>query len=75
MLEYIEALPCAERQLASDERNRQAGPGQGGSDMRCHVVGTFCGVPVTFAVLRDELFEEVAHIERDVGVGILLYDQ
>lgn len=75
MLEDIKALPGSQGQFFPDERNRQTGPGQRGSDMRCHVVRTFGCVAVAFAVLRDELFEEVAHIERHIGIGILLNDQ
>src|SRR3954453_1797435 len=43
--------------------------------MRSHVVRAFGHVPEINGVFGDEVLKEVAHVERYVGVGILLDDQ
>lgn len=40
--------------------------------MRGHVVRSFRRVPIILLVFGDQLLEEVAQIERDIGVGIFL---
>jgi hypothetical protein len=41
MLEEIDALPCAERELSVDDRNGKMRLRQRGADMRRHIVGPF----------------------------------
>lgn len=40
--------------------------------MRGHIVGSFSGMPEAFIVFGNEALEEIAHVEGNVGVGILL---
>lgn len=75
MLEHIQPLPRAKRQIARDQRNRKACLSQCGSDMRRHVVRAFRGVTVTLLIFRYEALKEIAQIERDIGICVLLNDK
>ncbi len=75
MLKNIQALPGAECHASRDDRNGNAGAGQRGPDVRGHVVRPFHRVPESLLMLRHQLLEEVAHIERHVRVRVLLHDK
>ena len=75
VFEDIEALPSPERERTVDYGNRERRTSEGGADMRGHVIWTFGGVTEPFAVFRNKLFEEIAQVEGNVGIGILLDDE
>src|SRR5438105_3017661 len=54
VLEDVDRLPRAERERAVDDRDRELGRGEGGADVRRHVVGTFGGMAVEAVVLRND---------------------
>lgn len=74
MLEQIDALPSAERELAVHDRNTQMRLRQRGSDMRGHVVGTFGGMFVYRRFRRDPL-EIGFQVPANRRVGILLDEE
>lgn len=75
VFEQVETLPRAEGHMAVNDRNRERCMRQGRADVRRHVVGPFERVPIVFRVFGDQAFEEIAQVERHVGVGILLDDE
>ena len=72
VLEQVDALPAAEIRPAGVDRDREMGRGQGGADVRRHVVRAFLGVPVVAQVLRHDAPEELVEIVQHVRIGVLL---
>ena len=72
VFKQVDPLPGAKGHFAMDDGNGEAGVGEGRADVGGHVVGAFQGVAIVLARFRDEALEEVAEVEGDVGVGVLL---
>lgn len=72
VLEDIQTLPRAERQASGYERNCETGLRQRGTDMRGHVVRSFRHVTEANCVFGNEMLEEISHVERHVGICVLL---
>ena len=72
MLENIQTLPGAECKLAVDDWDRFTAMGERRSNVRRHIVRSFCRVPVSGSALRDETFKEVSQIEHNIRISILL---
>jgi len=75
VLEDIQALPGAKRHAFRNQRNGKAGLSQSGPYVRSHIVGTFDCVAIVLLVFRDEPLEEIAQIQRHIGIGVFLNDQ
>jgi len=75
MLEEVHALPCAQREFAVMDRNRELNLRKCGADVGSHVVGAFRGVPVEVRVFGDKAREEIGQVGNDVRVGIFLNHQ
>jgi hypothetical protein len=71
----IDALPRAEREAATGQRNRQLHGGQRRSDMRGHIVRPFIAMPVQRIAIDDQPREESIEIAANIGVGVLLNHQ
>ncbi len=59
VLEKVNALPCAEGQLALVHRYGKICVGEGRSDVRGHIVGAFGCVPVKAVVVGHKAAEEI----------------
>ena len=75
MLKQVQTLPGTKRKPTVEEWNGQAGVGERRPDMGGHVIETFRSVPEMLRRLRHQSLKEVAHVERDIRIGILLNDQ
>jgi len=74
VLEEIEPLPGAQRELAALNRYRNRCRSQRRPDVARHVIGTFGGVSVGSRFARDEPAHEVFQIGKHIRIGILLND-
>ena len=74
VLEHVDALPGPQRHPSADHRNRNARLGECGTDVRGHIVWTFCIVPVA-VFLRSEPLEKIRQIQHHVRIGVLLNHQ
>ena len=68
----INALPRAEREVASAKRDTEIHGRKRGADVRRHVVRAFAGVLEERVAIRHEAFEETFEIGAHIRVGILL---
>lgn len=75
VLEQVETLPRAKRHAASDDRNGERRMCQGRANVGCHVIRPFERMTVMDGVFGDQAFEEIAQVERHIGIGILLNDE
>jgi len=75
MLEEVDALPGAKRQLAALDGNRKLRLGERGAYVGGHVVGAFDGVAIEAVVLRHQPVEEAGQIVDHVRIGVLLYGE
>jgi hypothetical protein len=75
MLEEIDALPRAERELASDERNAELHLRQSRSDVGGHVVRAFVIMGVGVRILRRDPGEISFEVAPDLLRGILLNEE
>jgi hypothetical protein len=74
VLEEIDALPRAERQIPADNRNGKMRLRQRGAYMRRHVVRTF-GIVLVHRRFRRDALEISFHVGANGRVGILLNEQ
>jgi hypothetical protein len=75
MLEEINTLPGSQRESAIPDRNGAVHAGQGGADVRGHVVGAFVCVTVSPGPLRRQAVEERLEIGANVRRRVLLNEQ
>lgn len=75
MLEEINPLPRAKPQPARSDRDRNLRLGQGGADMRGHVVQSFALMEVAPIIFRRKLAEKTLQIGADIRVRIFLNEE
>ena len=75
MLEYIDSLPRPQSHPAANDRDREIGLGQRGSDVRGHVIRAFGVMAITGIVLGSEPLKEIGKIQSYIGIGVLLDHQ
>jgi hypothetical protein len=75
MLEKVNALPRAEQEAPTRNRNCQRCLRQRALDVCGHVVGTLGSVYEERIALRHQVLEKGEQISLDVGIGVLLYQQ
>lgn len=72
VFEEIETLPGAQHHPVLSAGDRQAGLRERGTNMRGHVVWAFNRMAVAFAGFGHQTLIEVAEVEHNVAVCILL---
>lgn len=72
VLEQVDSLPGSEGRLAVDDGDGEVSQGQGGADVRGHIVGAFDGVAVEAAVFGGEALEKCFQVVAHVGIRIFL---
>jgi hypothetical protein len=75
VLKDVKALPCSESESSRNKRDRQARLRERRADVRCHIVRAFSPMTKVLVILGNQPLEKIAQIERNVGIGILLYNQ
>lgn len=70
-----DALPGAQGAAAVGDGDTEGGLGEGGSDVRGHVVGALRCVNEERISIGDEARKESIEVTLDVGVGVLVDDQ
>lgn len=74
MLPQVNTLPGSESEPTLDDRNVLTGVGQGGADVRWHIISTFCAMPVG-AILRYKAAQESLQVYQHIRIRILLDEQ
>ena len=72
VLAEVDALPSAEIQAPVSNGNGQTDTAQRGLGVSRHVIGSFQGVLVLRAVLRNQTVENGFHIYTNIRVGVLI---
>src|SRR5829696_7469793 len=75
VLEEIDALPCPECQACIGNRYAERALGEGGSDMRRHVVWSFVSMDDPRAAFRNDPPEKFHKVALHLFIGILLYEE
>ena len=75
MFEHVQVLPGTQRHSSADHRNGKTRLRERGTDVRGHIIVALRRVPIPGISLRREPFKEIAQIEYNVRVGILLNQQ
>jgi hypothetical protein len=75
MFKNIQALPGAQRHSPADQGNGETRLCERGANVRGHIIVAFCCMAIFGITLRRQPFEEIAQVEDDVGVGVLLDHQ
>lgn len=75
MLPQVNALPLAEREATSGDRDRKMDAGQRRANVRGHVVRALVAVPEEWIAVGHETGEEAIQIPARVGICILLHDK
>src|SRR5271166_4159648 len=73
VFKQINALPSTQHHPSVLHRNSEVRLGQGGTNVRSHVVGTLRGVPVKMPVsFGNQASHEVVQIGDDIRIGVFL---
>ena len=75
MLPQVDALPLAQREATSGDRDGKMDAGQRRTNVRGHVVGALVAVTKEWIAVGYQAREEAIEILAHVGIGILLHDK